>query len=594
MSKSLVRRLLADKGYLGTRVLPVRLLPGAVGLGGHPPDGIPLPVPVTDPIVVSVIWGSGPGAHHEHVRVIPGEELLVSAEASKVELRTLAGGGVVLRRAGIGRILVNGIDQGAGFAIADYAILTAAHVLGDRALHSAPPSDPAGPFASETPASEAPSGPDSQEDSRGSGPALDVTYVPEGSDPLNARVVASDTELDVVLLEPDRPAPAILPVGQIQPGQKWRLQVLPGRDQADTDQSVRVPTASSRGVTNSGYPRPEFALTDSSASLRGQSGAAITLENPWGAVIGLLLAETPQLQPMQIAEQLQAEEGATPIGPRALLRVAPIDAIVASFNLARQITPATVALVDGRWPERQPLEDLGERETVPEIESQDVGNALGIDIAFFAGEFNWAATTGLSFGICRASQGLGGPGINSPDPLLAWNWPRIKAKGLARGAYHFLDPRLSGAAQASYFVQTVSKVGLETTDMLWLDHETAGSSPAAVAACARDFMARLTSLRPHNPCGVYSFYNFTIAGNCAGLGSYPLWLAVFQSTPPTAPAPWEQWKFWQSGAASNFDNNVFNGTPAELTAWIKSFQPNTEVEAHPARPPGRDHRPPHG
>jgi len=205
-------------------------------------------------------------------------------------------------------------------------------------------------------------------------------------------------------------------------------------------------------------------------------------------------------------------------------------------------------------------------------------NARGIDVSNFSGNFNWAATTGLSFGICRASQGLGAPGTNSPDPFLAWNWPRIKAKGLARGAYHFLDPRLDGAAQASHFVQTVSKVGLETTDMLWLDNEAAGSSPAAVAACARAFMARLTSLRPHNPCGVYSFFNFITSGNCAGLGSYPLWLAIFQSATPTAPPPWHTWTFWQYGEASGHDNDVFNGTPAELTAWIKSFQPNVEVE----------------
>src|SRR5580693_7089425 len=136
------------------------------------------------------------------------------------------------------------------------------------------------------------------------------------------------------------------------------------------------------------------------------------------------------------------------------------------------------------------------------------GNALGIDVSNFAGEFDWAATSGLSFGICRASQGLGATGTNSPDPFLTWNWPRITEKGLARGAYHFLDPYLDGASQARYFVQTVSAVGLETTDMLWLDNETAGSSAAAVATCARDFMAELASLRPDNPRGVYSFWSF--------------------------------------------------------------------------------------
>ena len=206
------------------------------------------------------------------------------------------------------------------------------------------------------------------------------------------------------------------------------------------------------------------------------------------------------------------------------------------------------------------------------------GNARGIDVSNFAGEFDWAATSGLSFGICRASQGLGASGTNSPDPFLAWNWPRIKAEGLARGAYHFLDPSLDGAAQASYFVETLGQIGLLTTDMLWLDNETAGSSPAAVAACARDFMAKLVSLRPHNPRGVYSFWDFITSGNCAGLGSYPLWLAIYQSAEPAAPAPWTAWTLWQSGETGNHDNDEFNGTPAELTRWISSFQPNAEVE----------------
>jgi Lyzozyme M1 (1,4-beta-N-acetylmuramidase) len=166
------------------------------------------------------------------------------------------------------------------------------------------------------------------------------------------------------------------------------------------------------------------------------------------------------------------------------------------------------------------------------------GNAKGIDVSNFQRQLQ----LGRHHRACRSASA--GPARawapRAPTrriPFLAWNWPRIKAKGLARGAYHFLDPRLDGAAQASHFVQTVSKVGLETTDMLWLDNEAAGSSPAAVAACARAFMARLTSLRPHNPCGVYSFYNFITSGNCAGLGSYPLWLAIFQSATPTARRP---------------------------------------------------------
>jgi len=201
-------------------------------------------------------------------------------------------------------------------------------------------------------------------------------------------------------------------------------------------------------------------------------------------------------------------------------------------------------------------------------------HATGIDVSNYAGDYDWAATSGLSFGICRTTQGLGQSGTNSPDPYLTWNWPRIKTKGLARGAYHFLDPYQSGADQAEYFVTTLTAQGLLTTDMLWLDNETAGASPAAVAACAVDFMTKLTALRPHNPCGVYSFWDFITSGNCAGLGKYPLWLAIFQSAAPAgAPSPWSAWHLWQSGGSSNHDNDTYNGTAAQLQQWIDSYQP---------------------
>ena len=114
--------------------------------------------------------------------------------------------------------------------------------------------------------------------------------------------------------------------------------------------------------------------------------------------------------------------------------------------------------------------------------------------------------------------------------------------------------------------------------MLWLDNETAGTSPEAVAACARAFMARLTSLRPDNPCRVYSFWDFITTGNCAGLGRYPLWLAIYQSATPGAPAPWSAWTFWQYGGTSNYDSDVFNGSAADLSAWISSFQPKVVDE----------------
>ena len=52
-------------------------------------------------------------------------------------------------------------------------------------------------------------------------------------------------------------------------------------------------------------------------------------------------------------------------------------------------------------------------------------NARGIDVSNFGGNFDWAGTSGLSFGICRASQGLGAPGTNSLDAPAVCAWTRM-------------------------------------------------------------------------------------------------------------------------------------------------------------------------
>jgi GH25 family lysozyme M1 (1,4-beta-N-acetylmuramidase) len=198
-----------------------------------------------------------------------------------------------------------------------------------------------------------------------------------------------------------------------------------------------------------------------------------------------------------------------------------------------------------------------------------------LDVSNYQGHFDWtsakASVPHLAGGIFRLTQGLGGPGMNSPDPDAEWNHRQIAELGLHRGMYHFLDPRRSGAEQAKYFVIMATRLGLTPADMLWLDNETAGTSPAAVAACARDFMAELDKQCPRNPRGVYTFINFARDGNCEGLGDRPLWLAYPAATAPVPPPPWMRWTFWQWGTRQGTDADSFNGTPDDLDTWIKSF-----------------------
>ena len=215
-----------------------------------------------------------------------------------------------------------------------------------------------------------------------------------------------------------------------------------------------------------------------------------------------------------------------------------------------------------------------------------VASAQGLDVSNFQGKYNWAAAVkafpGLAFGIHRATQGLGAPGTNSPDPDMVWNHQQIRDNGLRRGAYHFLDPRLPGAAQARYFVDELERIGLVKNDMLWCDNETAGPSAAATADCAAAFMAELVKLRPENPCGTYTYISFANEGNCAGLGKYPLWLAFPSSSAPKPPPPWARWQFWQWGLRNGIDADAFNGTIADLDAWIASFHPSSTWQAWPS------------
>jgi GH25 family lysozyme M1 (1,4-beta-N-acetylmuramidase) len=206
-----------------------------------------------------------------------------------------------------------------------------------------------------------------------------------------------------------------------------------------------------------------------------------------------------------------------------------------------------------------------------------VASAQGLDVSNFQGNFNWSAAVraypGLHFGIYRLTQGLGQSGTNSPDPESKWNHQQIRDNGLKHGAYHFLDPFVSGAAQARYFVDMHAQLGFTKDDMLWCDNETAGTSPGATSQCCSDFMAELVKLRPDNPHGVYTFISFAKEGYCSGAGKYPLWLAYPNATAPQAPPPWVNWTFWQWGTRNGVDADAFNGTTAQMDAWLASFQP---------------------
>lgn len=201
-----------------------------------------------------------------------------------------------------------------------------------------------------------------------------------------------------------------------------------------------------------------------------------------------------------------------------------------------------------------------------------VASAQGLDVSNYQGRFPWsqvkAGYPALAFGVYKMTEGL-----TFTDGDAQWNHDQLRAIGIYHGAYHFLHPNQSGAAQAQFFVAQHTKIGLTASDMLWLDNETPGSSPAQVASVAVAFMNELQVLCPHNPKGVYTGENFALQGNDAGLGRWPAWLAAYQPGAPVPPHPWTAWTFWQWGQRNGIDADAFNGTKAGLDAWMASFAP---------------------
>ncbi len=190
-----------------------------------------------------------------------------------------------------------------------------------------------------------------------------------------------------------------------------------------------------------------------------------------------------------------------------------------------------------------------------------MANAQGIDVSGYQGTFDWQAEKGsISFAFAKATEGS-----TITDPEFARNWQQIKAIGIVRGAYHFAHPKDGAATDARAFLAVVRAQGLAPGDMLALDLEVSdGLAPAQVAAYARNWCAEVRTATGRTPI-VYTFIDFALEGNCAGLGGHPLWIADPSSPPgdPTVPKPWTTWAFHQY-TTSVVDRDVFNGDTAAL------------------------------
>lgn len=193
-----------------------------------------------------------------------------------------------------------------------------------------------------------------------------------------------------------------------------------------------------------------------------------------------------------------------------------------------------------------------------------MSNAAGIDVSNHNETVDWSAWRGQAFAFAKATEGT-----RYRDPYFGRNWAGMASAGLIRGAYGFAHPANDPAEDARYFLDYVRVFGLRETDLLALDLEVDdGLSPQAVSRFAQAWCQWIRAQVP-NRLLVYTYRNFAAAGNCAGLGTYPLWIADPGVLPgqPRVPAPWDTWHIHQHGVIGGIDRDVYNGDTPALEAF---------------------------
>jgi len=215
----------------------------------------------------------------------------------------------------------------------------------------------------------------------------------------------------------------------------------------------------------------------------------------------------------------------------------------------------------------------------------------GVDVADGQGPINWvsAAGAGIKFAYIKASQGT-----YDTDTEFASSWSGTKAAGVLRGAYHFLDPTISGVDQATFYLGIVGTLGSgDLPPMLDIECPSGNNEPnsdnclgigssgdatgAAITTVMNDWLTTVKAKTGRTPI-VYSFGSYFAddAIDTTGLQDYPLYIAYPTTTDCfDFPAPWTAAVLWQwswtgtvAGITGQVDLDRFLGTSADLTAFI--------------------------
>jgi lysozyme len=198
----------------------------------------------------------------------------------------------------------------------------------------------------------------------------------------------------------------------------------------------------------------------------------------------------------------------------------------------------------------------------------------GIDVSLYQGAVDWKAVkaSGRVFGIARINVG------NEIDPYFTRNWRGMHDAGLVRGAYQYYKPSFDPVQQASLVVAQLGVLGPDDMPAMLDLETTSGLSAETVLDHIHtwlDIVEAGTGKRPLIYAGAY-FWDDNLRSSA--FASYPLVIPWYGTRCPGLPDAWngEGWRFHQysktgtvPGVATNpTDLDVYNGTEADLRAWI--------------------------
>ena len=209
------------------------------------------------------------------------------------------------------------------------------------------------------------------------------------------------------------------------------------------------------------------------------------------------------------------------------------------------------------------------------------GPLHGIDVSGWQGQVDWRAVqrSGRMFGFAKATEGA-----TFVDTTFGANRAAMGQAGLVlRGFYHFARPdRNTAAAEAAHFLRTVGTLG--PGEVAVLDLEVTPGLPG-LGDWAAEWLGRVHQATGRVPM-IYSYQSYLYEIPTSRLTQYPLWVAAWgddNGLVPTAQPRtdrWSRWMFWQytskarvPGVSTQVDDNVFNGTVAELAALAGAAAP---------------------